>query len=73
MFFELLGIVTEVVFFTIENHTQIEPCIVLANVNFFATLVNSIRTQFIFQIGSVQTLVQKIHLLKDSLKPDVRS
>jgi len=71
MFFELLGILTEVVFYALENYVEIDPSVLLANANFFLTLVTSVRTQFIFQTTSVQTLIRKIHLLKDTVNPEV--
>jgi len=69
-FYEMLTVASDVLCFCLENRSAVHPSLILANANFLATLVNSIRSQHIFRIPWIQTLVQQIHTLQDSLQTD---
>jgi len=69
-FYEMLTVSSEVLCFALENRASIPPSIILANANFFLTLVNSIRSQHIFSLSWVQTLIEKTHTLRNSLETD---
>lgn len=72
MFFEMLGTIVQTIFYALENHTTIDSSILLSSVSFFYSFVNSIRTQYIFQMSSVQTLIQQIHGLRSTFSSEVR-
>ncbi|ODM99355.1 Exportin-6 [Orchesella cincta] len=66
-FYEMVNVCTEFVFFTLENRTMIDHSIVLAQANFFNTLVNTLRTQHIFKMQCARSLIEKLHTLGGSL------
>jgi hypothetical protein len=69
-FHEMLSVAADVLCFSLDNRSSIHSSIVLANANFFLTLINSIRSQHIFSLPWVQTLIENVHTLKDSLESD---
>lgn len=69
-FYGMINMCTEFVFFTLENRTIVDQSIVLAQANFFNTLVNTLRTQHIFKMHCVRSLIEKLHTLGSSLDTD---
>ena len=61
------------VFLFPEHRTSIDNKILSISAHFFATLVNSVRTQYLFQHHSVQALIENITTpaLRSSLDTDV--
>lgn len=69
-FYGMINVCTEFVFYTLEHRTIVDRSIVLAQANFFNTLVNTLRTQHIFKMQCVRSLIEKLHTLGNSLDPD---
>lgn len=69
-FYGMINVCTEFVFFTLEHRAIVDRSIVLAHANFFYTLVNTLRTQHIFKMQCVRSLIEKLHTLGSSLETD---
>ena len=70
-FFEILNLLLDNIFYSLEHRETIDNDIVSLNVHFFATLVSTVRTQYLFHYPRVQGLIRDVHNLRHSLDSEV--
>ncbi|CAG7826253.1 unnamed protein product [Allacma fusca] len=66
-FLEILNHICDNVFYVLENRESVDKDIVSVHANFFSTLTTAVRTEYLFQLPSVQALIENIYNLRGSL------